>query len=414
MRLFKNRILLLLLIILPIISLFVGFINNEDLSTGGAKWDFNLTWPVVENFSNSIFTNVGEYTRHFPLHYFLLSLLNNLFKNSELVRLFYVFFSLLLPIFLFLNLRKIYDFEKINILIFSFSFLFLPIFRSEAIWSNSHLTATIFFLIANFFYLKGLEQKNIYYKAINLIFSAFATYCLQTYVILYLYYLINYYLKDNLKNFIKLFIISVFLGLPGLYFIYLNPRVSDLTISKDFYYTFATYISIMFFFICFLLFNSETIKTLKKNIITIKFYDIIIIFLIMGIVIFNLDYSILKSNLKGGGFFFKLSHFLFKSNIIFISSFILGLFISYLIIKNDINLIFIFFMMFFMVLNFQIYQKYFEPLFLIILSVIYKNFLIKNVLSKLRNILIFYTLIILYFIVAYINLYNKFSYKLVI
>ena len=85
----------------------------------------------------------------------------------------------------------------------------------------------------------------------NLIFSALATYCLQTYVILYLYYLFNYYLNDSFKNFITFFIISIFLGLPGLYFIYLNPRVSDLTITQDFFYTFTTYVSIIFFFICF-------------------------------------------------------------------------------------------------------------------------------------------------------------------
>ena len=47
--------------------------------------------------------------------------------------------------------------------------------------------------------------------------------------------------------------------------------------------------------------------------------------------------------------------------------------------------------MFLMILNYQIYQKYFEPLFLIILSVIYKNFLVMNVLSKLKNTIIFYS-----------------------
>ena len=70
--------------------------------------------------------------------------------------------------------------------------------------------------------------------------------------------------------------------------------------------------------------------------------------------------------------------------------------------------------MFLMILNYQIYQKYFEPLFLIILSVIYKNFLVMNVLSKLRNTIIFYSSIILYLIVAYINFLNQFTYKLVI
>ena len=179
----------------------------------------------------------------------------------------------------------------------------LPLLRSEAIWSNSHLTATIFFLIANFFYLKVLEKKNIFYKIMNLIFSALATYCLQTYVILYLYYLLNYYLNDSLKNFIKLFIVSIFFGLPGLYFIYLNPRVSDITITQDFFYTFTTYFSIIFFFLSFFLLNSQTIKTLKKTIFSLKFFDFIIIFLIIAFVILNSDFAFYKSNLKGGGFF---------------------------------------------------------------------------------------------------------------
>ena len=57
MELSKNRLLLLLLLILPIISLFLGFIFDEDLSTGGAEWDFNQTWRDVENFKNLIFKN---------------------------------------------------------------------------------------------------------------------------------------------------------------------------------------------------------------------------------------------------------------------------------------------------------------------------------------------------------------------
>jgi hypothetical protein len=69
------------------------------------------------------------------------------------------------------------------ILIFSFSFLFFPFFRSSALWPNAHLTALIFFLISNFFYLKAIEQNKYFYKNLNLFFLALATYTLQTYVI---------------------------------------------------------------------------------------------------------------------------------------------------------------------------------------------------------------------------------------
>ena len=146
---FKNykKNLTLLLLLIPLASLFLGFIFNEDLSTGGASWDFGLTWPVVQNYSNFNFSGADQFTRHMPLHFFLLSHVNNILNDPYYVRVFYLLFSLLLPTFIYLNLTKIYDFDKVTLLIFSSSFLFIPLFRATAIWSNSHLTATIFFLI---------------------------------------------------------------------------------------------------------------------------------------------------------------------------------------------------------------------------------------------------------------------------
>ncbi len=66
-----------------------------------------------------------------------------------------------------------------------------------------------------------------------------------------------------------------------------------------------------------------------------------------------------------------------------------------------------------MSLNFIVYQKYFEPLFLIMMSILFKNFLINNILLSLKNTLFFYGLIFLYFIIAYINILNKISNNLV-
>ena len=65
-----------------------------------------------------------------------------------------------------------------------------------------------------------------------------------------------------------------------------------------------------------------------------------------------------------------------------------------------------------MALNYIVYQKYFEPLFLVIITILFKNFLINNIVQNLKNILVFYGLIFLYFLLAYINTLNKFSYNL--
>ena len=112
----KKNIILLFLFFLPICSLFIGFVMNEDLSTGGAKLDFNVTWPLINNYSNLNFIT-DDITTHMPLHYIILSFINEIFNNQQIVRFIYLLSSFLLPIFLYLNLKKIYPQNKILLII---------------------------------------------------------------------------------------------------------------------------------------------------------------------------------------------------------------------------------------------------------------------------------------------------------
>jgi len=411
-----NNVFLILLTIIPVVSLFIGFILNEDLSTGGTTYDFNHTWRIILDYSNLNFIGgaTGHVaTVHMPLHYGLLSVVYAIFDNQYAVRLFYFFFSLLLPIFLYLNLTKIYKQNKFLIIIFSLSLLFIPLLRACVIWANSHLTATIFVLIGNFFYLKSKEKNIFTYKILNLLFLSFAIYSIQTYLILFLYYLCNYFSAEKLNNFIKLFLFSGLLALPGLFFILLNPRIAAVGtyITKDFFYTISTNFSIIFLFLSFLIFNKQNLWIVFDKTKTLKKIEIFIIFLILSFVFYN--HSLFVSDIKlGGGFFYKLSYFLLNNNSIFILSFLLGIFISYIIIKHEPKFLYIFIMINLMSLNYVIYQKYFEPLFLVLVIILFKNFLIGNILSSLKNVLVFYGLLFSYFITAYINYLNKFSYQL--
>ena len=409
----KNNIILIFLAIIPILSLLIGFFLNEDLSTGGSKWDFDLTWPIVINYSNLNFST--DITRHMPLHYVLLSLANVSFNDQNLVKIFYLFFSFLLPIFLYLNLTKIYNYKKSILIIFSSCFLFIPLFRASAIWSNAHLTATIFFLIGNFFYLKSQKKDIFIYKILNLLFLSLAIYCIQTYLLLFLFYLYNYFSSEKINNFIKLFLFSALLSLPGLFFIILNPRIIDLgnVMSRDIFYTISNNFSVIFFFLLFLLFNKESFLIIINAIKNLTKVEIVSIFLIVFFVFYNRELFTLDPRLRGGGFFYKLSYLIFKNNLIFIFSFLLGLITSYILIKYEPKFIYIFITLNLMSLNFIVYQKYFEPLMLIMVSILFKNFLINNILSSFKNTLIFYSLIFLYFMVAYINILNKISNNLV-
>ena len=46
----KSDIFCLIFLFISLISFFIGFILNEDLSTGGASWDFDLTWNILYPF----------------------------------------------------------------------------------------------------------------------------------------------------------------------------------------------------------------------------------------------------------------------------------------------------------------------------------------------------------------------------
>ena len=409
----QNKFLIFIFVLLPIISLFAGFILNEDLSTGGSKWDFELTWPVVKDYSNLNFFDArqlgGKEPRHFPFHYLILASIYNIFNDRYLVRLIYLFFSLLMPIFLYLNLIKIYDSKKINILVLSFSFLFFPYFRSSAIWPNAHLTALIFFLISNYYFLNVLNNNKLKDKLLNLLFLAIATYTMQTYIVLFSFYLFNYFRREKIKIFLGLFTFCCILGIPPLSFLLFNERMVNLPITQDYFYTITNNFSIILFFLLFLMTNKLNFIICSNELKNLKITEIALILLFFLTIIYNLNYDPLNSNLKGGGFFYKISHFILKNNFIFIISFLMSAVLIYLIVKQNNNLIFIIIIINIMGLNYQIYQKYFEPLLLVMIFILFKNIFVNNIFLKLKNVLFFYSLVIFYFLFAFINLYYGFS-----
>ena len=415
-KLIKNNIFLTILTIIPIITLLIGFAYNEDFSTGGASWDFNLTWPIIVDYSNFNFTLADDQftMAHMPLHYALLSFLYSIFNDQNIVRIIYLILSLLLPFFLYLNLTKIYNQDKFILIIFSISFLFFPFFRASAIWANSHLTATIFFLIGNYFYLKSKEENVFAYKIFNLLFLSFAIYSIQSYLILFLYYLYNYFSSEKFNNFIKLFIFSAILALPGLFFISLNPRLGSVKsyITQDLLATILTNFSIIFFFLSFILINKENISIILDKIKVLKKIEIIGILFLIVFVFYIQQFLHFDPRLKGGGFFNKLSYLVLNNNFIFVVSSILGLITTYIITKQDPKFLYVITIMNLMSLNYLTYQKYFEPLFLIIVAILFKNFLINNILSSFKNTLLFYGIIFLYFVVGYINFSNEWTYRL--
>lgn len=408
-----SRFLIFSFFTFSIISLILGFSFNEDLSSGGSRHDYYLTLNVIKNLANFSLADYSEYTRHFPLHYFLLAILYNLFNNDLFLRIIYLFFSSLFPIFLFLNLNLISKLNTKNILLITASILFLPFFRSSAIWANSHLTAIIFFLIGNFFYLLGLKEKKIY-KYLNLFFLSLATYSVQSYAIFYTFYLFYYYKDSNFKEFGKLFIFCIFLSIPGIVFILSTEgerSIYGLAFSKNISFSLITNFSIIFFYYCFFIFNRENINSLKSSFYKIQKKQFIFLFLFffINLYFYNKNDSYI---MLGSGFFYKLSIFLTQNTLLFFLSSFLGFFISLLIIKKDKKFLFVVLLINIMSSHYLIYQKYFEPIFIIMILVLFKNFLTENVISSRKNTLIFISLIFIYYFVALLNSYLNISQSL--
>ena len=147
------------------LSLFAGFLLNEDASGGGNSSDFYLTLPYVEELKKNIFSISTKWTVHFPLHYIILSKLSILAINEKTLRFYFTCISILIPI-LFYNCTKIkFDKKNSNLLLALTSVIFvIPAFRYSAIWANAQNTAFFFFLISIYFFFKWEKKKNKFYR----------------------------------------------------------------------------------------------------------------------------------------------------------------------------------------------------------------------------------------------------------
>ena len=390
-----------ILISLPILSLLFGLLIEEDLSTGGSKNDFiNHALPVITDFSNFIFNTRHENTSHFPMHYILLSIPKIIFENILVVKLTYFIFSLLLPFLVYINIYKLYPKQKFNASIIGLSILFLPFYRVSAFWPNAHLTALIFLLLANYFYILSLNFKNFKYKFIVIFFLSLSTYSMQSYVVFFIYYLFNYYKNEKLKTFASILFLCAIFSLPGIYLILETPTGNhDLNFTNNLSYTVITNFSITLFFLLFFISNKDNFIKIKNFFIELNKYEILSFLFLFTIMIFNYE-----NNFPfGGGFFYKFSNILFNNNYLFFLTSIMGLIISYLFYKIDKNIFYTIILVNFTAIGYTTSQKYFEPIFLVLIFVICKNFLSKNIIKNNLNTSIFYFLSLLYFVAAFIN-----------
>jgi len=388
-------------------SLFFGFLMNEDLSGGGSQTDFKITWSYVLGLKGDLISYYKNWSHiHLPLHYIIVSFFSKLFGGPDSIRFIFCLIGILIPILFYKTLViKYKDIDKNNLFLFASILLILPTFRYTVIWANAQITAQIFFLISIFFFLKWSRSKksridiNLF---LQILFLSLACYTRQDYTIYFLFLMFLLFKVLNFGDYLKISIVIILLSIPGIIFVIEQNSVTNIKFTNKFQNFFLVNSSIISFYLLPLfLINKISLKKIFKNLKEIKIFTLI--FLLSLILVMMLSINFDYNYKLGGGFILKTSIFLFDSKIPFFISSAIGLtLILFLSKKNIDNFIFLFLLMFGYSADI-VYQKYFEPIFLISFFLILNNSLTKEILISKKNIYALYIYFLFYFVSAYMN-----------
>jgi len=388
------------------ISLFIDLYFNIDAAgSGGFIKDFETTWPLVEN-PLAFSTNLDI---KFPLHYYIAAIIYKIVNDKEILRLIYCILALPIPYLFFICLKI--KFKKINInnlFLFSLIIFLLPSFRSAAVWPNTQITGIFFFIISLFFFLKweNKSQFNKFNKELFFIifFMSLTVYTRQLYAMIFLYFIIIFYLNLDKKNFIKTLLVVTIFALPGIIFVMFWPKILKATFEFKFYNSLLVNSSIISFylipFFTIIFYFKKKIKLIDKDKLAIF---LITIFVIICSYFFDYNY------LMGGGYFIKLSKILLGNFYFFYLTSIIGFFLLYLLSKENVLNLILNLIIITAISAYIIFMKYFEPMFIIILFLLFKTKLTNIFLENKKYILYYNFYFLVYLCSAIANNYFLFS-----
>ena len=386
------------------LSLLVSFIFGEN-STGGAILDYLNQKKISINFALDFKKTLINYdqfsTRHSPILIIILSYFEKIGFSDFAIRLIHLHICLLFPLIFYKCLDIKFKNSDKKIFLFLTSIIFLsPTFRSLSIWPDSRMLGITVFALSVYFYLRFLDEKKFIYIISNIFTCAASAYLspnFSVFSIFFFFVFINI-IGFKLNKIIPIIFLNIILSFPAIYYIFILDvnflnKSAAIGIGEDqniifvnlFNNILITFSIIFFYLLPFLLLKIIKIKNFTN------YSNILISLLITIICSINFDYNF---NYSGGGIFFKLSYFFFKSNYLFyFISFISILIVLPLLFQNKINLpIFIL-----ILLNnpqYTIYHKYFDPFFLIAFFMIFKFELDINKIkiNKKFTIIFFYFL----------------------
>lgn len=389
-------------------SIICFFLNIDP--NGGAYLDYlnqkRISQEFAENFLNKFYSFDQESTRHSPVLLIILSFFEKIKIPDIYIRLIAFHFCLLLPL-LFYNLLKLkFSFLKKNeLLLLSCLIFFSPTFLSLSIWPDSRIYGVIFFTLSLINFVKFEQKKELknVYKCI--FWYATSSYFSLNFALLSVFFIIKFlsFFKFD-KKLILIISLNFILALPAFIYTFslesifflksgISGKEFDIKDSLNFSNKIIIISSIIFFY----LIPFYSTKIIKINFLKVK--DFIIGVFIFFICVFFFNYN---PNYSGGGFFFKLSQYLFGNNILF---FLISIF-SITAMVNFTKLNFyngvIIFLLIISNIQFSIYHKYYDPLLIILFFSIFDINLDKLKIKKIK-FSHFYLFFILFLILNFLK-----------
>ncbi len=390
-----------------------SFYIQED-STGGAYNDYRGYKELIElfisDFKNTFlnFDQFGE--RHSPVIIILLSIPYKIGLSDEFIR--FIFFNIsIISIYFFYKCLKI-KFKNVNsnyLILISLIFFLSPVFRSLSVWPDSRIIGFHFFIISVYFYLEYFESKKIVFCFLNVLFLAIASYFSINFCLFSVFFFIKFYNElIKQKKIFQYLILNFILAFPAFYYLFIldvfflssgytpGSDIGNFGFENSLNFSNKILIigSIIFFYLLPFVIYLREYFLLKK--ITLYETLIILIFSIINIYLFSYE-----TVYTGGGIFFKISHYLFNSNILFfiISTYSLLIVYSVLIKDKKFSDLVLILILIFSNPQLSIYHKYYDPLLIFMFLTIFNLNIDKKYFSYLNISL----LNIFYFIFLILN-----------
>ena len=402
----KNKLLFCLLSI----GLFVGFYFGEDSSGGGSIVDFASTWPLVEN----LFYYDGALEIKFPLHYYIASFIYYIVADKEVLRLIYVTASIFIPLLFYRCLKEKYkNIDINNLFLFSLVLFLLPSVRTSAIWPNTQITGIFFFLISLLFFIKWENEKNYFQISKNLFFTLFfmslTVYTRQIYAIIFMYFVFIYFKKLEFKTFVKVCSVIFVFALPGFVYIIFYPNILSATFDSSINNSLLVNSSIISFYLIPIYLISILFSEREK--LEFNYKDLLVILLLLIIVVtlskfFNYNFKM------GGGFLMKVSLLFFNNFYLFFITSFLGFLTLYKLSKDGFNNLVLSLLIIFGISAYIIFQKYFEPMMILLFFLVYQTQVSRKFLENSKMIVAYLFFIFFYLLAALINDYYNLNLSL--